>query len=65
MAQPTFRTTETIIKKGNAHIPLSILTLNAQGLYHKVASFQAMIEKHDPDIIAITRTWLDASISDS
>ena len=65
MAQPTFRTAETTIKKGNEHIPLSILSLNAQGLYSKFALFQAMIEEHDPDIIAVTETWLDASISDS
>ena len=64
MAQPTFRTAETTIKKGNEHIPLSILSLNAQGLCSKFALFQAMIE-HDPDTIAVTETWLDASISDS
>ena len=65
MAQPTFRAAETTIKKGNEHIPLSILSLNAQGLYSKFALFQAMIEEHNPDIIAVTETWLDASISDS
>ena len=44
MAQPIFCTATTIKKKVNEHIPLPILSMNAQGLYSKFALFQAMLK---------------------
>ena len=54
----------TVLKKGKEHIPLITLSFNARGLYSKFALLTSLIEEHDPDIVAITETWLDNSVLD-
>ena len=55
----------TVLRRGQEHLPLSILSLNAQGLTSKFALLNDLIEEHSPDVLAITETWLDQSVSDS
>ena len=52
------------LKKGTERIPAKILSMNAQGLYSKFALLSTTIEDEGPDIIAITETWLDSTITD-
>ena len=53
------------LKKGTERIPVKTLSTNAQGLYSKFALLSATIEEDDPDIITITETWLDSTITDA
>ena len=45
----------TVQRRGQEHLPLSILSLNAQGLTSKFALLNDLIE-HSPDVLAITET---------
>ena len=53
------------LRKGIERIPLNILSTNAQGLYSKFVLLSATIEDEYPDIITITETWLDSTITDA
>ena len=53
------------MKKGKEHIPLKVLSLNARGLTNKYTQLQNLIHEEKPDILAITETFLDKSISDN
>ena len=44
---------------------LSFFTINFQSIKNKVAEFHALIEEHQPDIIAGTETWLNSDIGNS
>ncbi len=44
---------------------LSCICLNARSVLPKREDLFAYICAHDPDIMAITETWLDSSIHDS
>jgi len=45
--------------------PLTLLLLNAQSITAKKASFGNLLNEHNPDIIAISETWLNPDISSS
>ena len=53
------------IKKGKEHVPLKVLSLNARGLTNKYPLLQNLLEEEQPDIIAITETFLDKSIDEN
>ena len=55
----------TTIKKGNEYVPLKILSFNARSLFSKYAHLSDLVYEENPDVLAITETFLDASILDS
>jgi len=44
---------------------LSLLLLNVQSITSEKASFAKLLNEHNPDLIAITETWLNQDISSS
>jgi hypothetical protein len=55
----------TFVKNANEHGPLKCLSFNVQGLQHKFLHFTYIIAEKNPNVIAITETWLDNSILDT
>ena len=55
----------TVIKHCKEHIPLKFVYFNAQWLYNKFLHLTDLVAEEDRDVIAITETWLDSSISDT
>jgi len=45
--------------------PIKLLSLNIQSIMAKKASFDNLLQEHDPDIIAISETWLKPEILSS
>ena len=54
---------ETTIKKGKEYIPLKFICTNARDLRNKYTNLQTLFEDENPDVVAITETFLDESIS--
>ena len=54
----------TVCHKGNEYVPLKIISFNARGLINKYAHLHSLIQEQEPDIIAITETFLDKTITD-
>ena len=54
----------TVCHKGNEYVPLKIISFNARGLINKYAHLHSTIQEQEPDIIAITETFLDKTITD-
>ena len=55
----------TVCQKGKEYVPLKVISFNARGLSSKYAHLHSLIYDHDPDIIAITETFLDNTIPDT
>ena len=55
----------TIIKNGKEHPPLKMTQFNARCLYNKYHLLSDFIAENDPDILVITDTWLESSISNT
>ena len=55
----------SVIKHCKEHIPLKIIYCNAQGLYNNFFQLTDLVAEEDPDVIAITETWLDSTIGDT
>lgn len=55
----------TVIKKGKEHVPLNIISFNARSLCNKYAHLHSLIAEEDPDVVAVTETFLDISIDEA
>ena len=55
----------SIEKSGKEFFQLKLCTFNAQGLLTKYAQLGDFIYEHDPDVLVVTETYLDATIKNS
>ena len=53
----------TVQRDGKEFLPIKIFQFNASRLYSKYHTLADFISENDPDVIAITETWLDKSVS--
>ena len=53
------------LKKGKEYIPLHFISLNARDISNKYPHLHNLIFEENPDVIAVTETFLDDQIQDS
>ena len=54
---------ETILKRGKEFVPLKFISHNARDLRSKYINLHNLILEENPDVVAITETFLDTDIS--
>ena len=52
-------------QSGNKKNNIKAVVINTQCVKNKVSEFHCMLDEHNPDIVMVTETWLDPSITSS